>query len=124
VNQLENPYASPCVSGKLTAPRAAGSLWSNRLAAAAFVLSLIFPFIALLGVVVLLWDNDFGVPFWRVHRLYRRALFYSSGISVGCLALSLLAVRRPPRKLALYGLLLGALGSGYLLLALLNFVRR
>lgn len=124
MNQLDNPYASPRVSGKLAAPATAGGLWSNRLASAAFVLSLIFPFVALLGVVVLLWDNEFGVPFWRVHRLYRRSLFNCSLFSVGCLVLSLIALRRPPRKLALYGLLLGALGSGYLLLALLNFVRR
>jgi hypothetical protein len=123
VNQTNNPYASPRASGKLAAPPANG-LWGNRLAAAAFVLSLVFPFCALLGVVVLLWDNDFGVPYWRVHRLYRRALFNCSAISVGCLVLGLLALRRPPRKLALYGLLLGSLGTGYLLLALFNYVRR
>ena len=118
-----NPYASP-----LTAPEtpadAGPSAWRNRLAAVGFLLSLLFPVIALASLGALMMEDDFGIVRWRVHRLIRMVLFRASIASLAAVAVSMAGLAMSPRRLAFYGLFLGLLGSSYWVLAMLGVLRR
>lgn len=119
-----NPYASPQVANARPAAEERRSAWSNRLATAGFVLSLMFPLLALASLAALFLEDEFGVPRWRVHRAVRMVLFFASISSLASLIISLAGLTAAPRRLALYGAVIGTLGSAYLALALVGIVRR
>ena len=119
-----NPYASPqaVVERAATTPRL--SAWSNRVAAGGFLLSMIFPLAALFALTALFMEDSFGVVRWRVHRVIRMILFYTSVASLSAVFISLAGLAVSPRRLAIYGVFIGTLGAAYLALALMNVIRR
>jgi hypothetical protein len=124
VGQLENPYASPQTAPERPIEAPSGSVWQNRLAMMGFLLSLLFPAIALGGLAALFLEDEFGTVRWRVHRMIRLFLFRSSFASLAASAISIAGLRTSPRRLAIYGLIIGLMGSSYWLLAMLGVLRR
>jgi hypothetical protein len=120
----QNPYASPRAAAEAPAEKAGPSAWHNRLAAVGFLVSLVFPVIALGGLAALLMEDDFGIVRWRVHRLIRLVLFRASIASLVAVAISLASLASSPRRLAVYGVFVGLLGSSYWVLALIGVLRR
>jgi hypothetical protein len=119
----DNPYRSPQAAlAPSAAPRQ--SAWQNRLATVGFLLAMLFPIIALGGLGALLMEDDFGVVRWRVHRLIRMVLFRASMASLVALGVSLVSLIYAPRRLAVYGVFIGLLGSSYWLLAMLGIMRK
>lgn len=110
----QNPYASPQTAFARPNAQRGRSAWSNRLAAAGFLLALIFPLIALGALAGLFLEDNWGVARWRVHRVLRMALFFASISSLVALIFSLAGLASTPRRLAAYGALIGMLGSAYL----------
>lgn len=94
------------------------------MAAAGFLLSLAFPLIALGSLAALFLEDDWGVARWRVHRVLRMVLFFASVSSLAAVSISLAGLASAPRRLAVYGAVIGILGSAYLALALLGVVHR
>jgi hypothetical protein len=119
-----NPYASPQTAPAAAAAGPTVSAWRNRLAAAGFLLSMLFPLAALAAVTGLFLEDDFGVVRWRVHRSIRFLLFNASLSSLAAVVVSLAGLAATPRKLAFYGALIGLLGSSYWCLAMLGILRR
>lgn len=117
-----NPYAAPHT--KIESAADALPAWKNRLALAGFLLSMLFPLVALFALGALLMEDDFGVVRWRVHRMIRLVLFRASIASAVAVAVSLAGLATSPRRLAIYGLIVGLLGSSYLVLAMLEVLRR
>ncbi len=124
LQSLENPYASPRTAPEKAVEAQGSSLWRNRLAAAGFLLSLLFPVVALGGLAAMFLEDEFGIVRWRVHRMIRLVLFRSSIASLTAVAFSLAGLVSSPRKLAFYGLIVGLLGSSYWLLAMIGVLRR
>jgi hypothetical protein len=120
----DNPYASPLAVRERATEEPMPSVWRNRLATVGFLISLLFPVIALGSLGALLMEDDFGVVRWRVHRLIRLVLFRASAGSLVAVAVSLLGLIGSPRRLAYYGLILGLMGSSYWVLAMLGILRR
>lgn len=119
----DNPYASP-QTVRERPEEDLSSKWRNRPASVGFLLSMIFPAIALGGLAALLMEDDFGIVRWRVHRLIRLVLFRASIGSLVAVAVSMAGLMSAPRRLAFYGLILGLLGSSYWVLAMLGVLRR
>jgi hypothetical protein len=124
ITSSDNPYASPHVAPNREIEAPVASVWHNRLAALGFLVSLLFPIIALGGVTAFFMEDEFGVVRWRVHRMIRLIMFRSSITSLAAVAFSLAGLATSPRRLAIYGLIVGLCGSSYWLLALIGVVRR
>lgn len=122
--QAENPYAAPQTVPELMDAAKDDSPWSNRLATVGFLFSLLFPIVALAALGALLMEDEFGVVRWRVHRLIRMTLFRTSMASVASVAFSMAGLAVSPRRLAIYGLIIGAMGSSYWMLAMVGILRR
>jgi hypothetical protein len=122
LDRLNNPYASPQAAPEKAAEP--DSIWHNRLAAAGFLLSMLFPAIALGGLAAMFMEDEFGIVRWRVHRMIRLILFRSSIASLTAVVFSLAGLAVSPRRLAVYGVIVGLLGSCYWLLAMLGVLRR
>jgi hypothetical protein len=120
----DNPYASPQTVQERPSTESEASHWRNRPASIGFLVSLVFPVVALGAVAALFMEDDFGIVRWRVHRLIRLVLFRASLASMLAVAISLLGLAAAPRRLACYGLILGLLGSSYWVLAMLGVLRR
>jgi hypothetical protein len=120
----DNPYASPQTVHERPVEEEGTSAWRNRVAAAGFLLALLFPLIALGGLAAMLMEDEFGIVRWRVHRAIRMVLFRASIASLVAVAISLAGLAVSPRRLAFYGMILGLLGSSYWVLAMAGVLRR